>query len=133
MLALVFTSLLGMVGVAVDLGFGYAHHRQVQSAAVAAAMAGAQGLGRHYEYAEIVGIAGLTLTDYTDAMILRDVTTAAAASVPPFPAPATLPAWPTGAGDMLTAYYLLTAAAGNITQGAQVGSGGIPATAAVRR
>src|SRR5437868_1017447 len=108
MLALAFPILLGMVGVAVDLGFGYAHRRQVQNAADAAALAGAQALGRHYVYAQIgAGGAGLGAADATDSTILGEVTAAAAASVPLFPDPASGPSWPSGAGNSLTAYYLL--------------------------
>jgi hypothetical protein len=130
-LALAFTAMLGAIGVAVDLGFGYAHHVQVQNAADAAALAGAQALGRHYNYAAGgPALASLGLSDYTDSAILSAMTSAAAASVPPFPDPATAPNWPSGTGNSLAAYYLLTDDDGTITQGATVGSGSIPAAAA---
>jgi hypothetical protein len=131
LLGLTFTALLGMLGVAIDLGYAYTYHRQLQNAAVSAAMAGAQTLGRHYEFARIgSGGAGLGLRDWTDAMVLQAVTSAAAASVPPFPDAATAPPWPEDPGSSLVAYYMLTNAAGNVSQGALVGSGTIPPAAA---
>ena len=45
-LALAFTAILGSSGVAVDPGFGYAHRVQAQNWVDAAALAGAQALGR---------------------------------------------------------------------------------------
>jgi hypothetical protein len=130
-LALSFSVLLLGVGFAVDLGFGYAHRRQVANAADAAALAGGQALGRHYTYAGLgSGGAGLGATDYTDAMILQEIASAAAANVPPFPDPLTNPPWPAASPSSLAAYYLLTDGAGNITTGTAVGSGTIPPTAA---
>src|SRR5262249_8609488 len=49
-----------------------------------------------------------------------------------YPDPSTSPSWPTGTGNSLTATYLLTdnSTPPNITVGAAVGGGSIPATAA---
>jgi Flp pilus assembly protein TadG len=133
-MAFSFVALLGMVGTGIDLGLGYAHRREVQNAADSAAVAGALALGRHYQFTQIG--AGYTLnpplTDTTDSMINQEIQYAAAAGVPEYPDPATLPSWPTGTGNTLTANYLLTDQANppNITVGAAVGSGGPPATAA---
>ena len=130
-LALAFTALLGIVGVAVDLGAAVAQRRQAQNGAISAALAGVQTLGRHYEFLTIgPGGAGLSLVDVTDAMILQAITAAAAASILPFPHPATAPSWPAGNGDSLLAYYLVSNGAGGLSQGPQVGAGTIPATAA---
>jgi hypothetical protein len=152
MMAIAFPVLLGGVGIGIDLGFGYAHRRQMENAADAAAMAGAQALGAYYSYCAntvlwsvtpgtcggglLPAIAALPTAQqpvqYTDAMIMQDITRAAAASIPPYPSPTSNPSWPTGTGNTLTAYYMLTTQATPpvITQGAQVGSGGPPATAA---
>jgi Flp pilus assembly protein TadG len=125
-MALTITALLGATGMAIDLGFGYSHRRQVQNAADAGAVAGALALGRHIVYTvDGSSVGGVTLTDYTDAMILNEIRNAAAASVPPFPAASTSPAWPTGGNSALTAYYMLSDA----TQGPQVGTVGTNAPA----
>jgi uncharacterized membrane protein len=50
LMAFLLIALLGMIGVAVDLGFGYEHRREAQNAADSAAMAGALALGRHIQY-----------------------------------------------------------------------------------
>ena len=96
-MALSFVGLLGVVGAGIDLGYGYAHRREVQNAADTAAVAGAVALGRHYQYAYVGS--GYTLgglTDATDATIKQDLQYAAASSVPPFPEPGTSPTWPVG-------------------------------------
>jgi hypothetical protein len=122
-----------MVGTGIDLGLGYAHRREVQNAADSAAVAGALALGRHYQYAYIgSGYTLAGLTDATDAIINQEIQYAAASGVPQYPDPSTSPSWPTGTGNTLTATYLLTdnATPPNITVGAAVGGGSIPATAA---
>ncbi|HEY7067495.1 MAG TPA: pilus assembly protein TadG-related protein [Chloroflexota bacterium] len=128
-MAVALTALLGATGAAIDLGFGYAHRRQVQNAADSAAVAGAMALGRHIVYTyDGSSVGGVTLTDYTDAMILNEITLAAASSIPPYNAPSTSPSWPTGGTNALTAYYMTA----ENTPGAQVGSlGGAPPAAAV--
>ncbi len=128
-MALAITALLGATGVAIDLGFGYSHRRQVQNAADAGAVAGALALGRHIVYKfDGSSVGGVPLTDYTDSMILAEIRNAAAASVPPYPAASTSPSWPSGGNSTLTAYYMLS----ETTQGAQVGTvGGSPPDNAV--
>jgi Flp pilus assembly protein TadG len=134
-LGLAFTAILGMMAFAIDLGFGMAHRREAQNAADDGALAGVQALARHYLYQQNGSTAGAT--DYTDAMILTEITRTAAADIPPFIDMGTVqstatPTWPSGAGNSLTAYYLITTN-GTITQGAQVGSLGAaspPASAA---
>ena len=111
-MALAITALLGVTGVAVDLGFGYAHRRQVQNAADAGAAAGALALGRHivytYDGSSLPGPNGnITITDYTDTMILNEIRNAAAASAPPYPAALSSPSWPTGGNNALTANYMV--------------------------
>ncbi len=107
-MALAITALLGATGVAIDLGFGYSHRRQVQNAADAGAVAGALALGRHIVYKfDGSSVGGVPLTDYTDSMILAEIRNAAAASVPPYPAASTSPSWPSGGNSTLTAYYML--------------------------
>ena len=105
------------------------HRREVQNAADSAAVAGAMALGRHIVYTyDGSSVAGVTLTDYTDDMIQREIQSAAASTVPPFPGAATAPSWPTGGASSLTAYYMVS----ETTQGPQVGSvGGAPPPNAV--
>src|SRR3954451_1293688 len=112
-MALSFVALMGKMGTGIDLGLGYAHRREVQNAADSAAVAGALALGRHYQYQYLVQnpLSGYSLggvTDATDSQINQEITYAAAAGVPQYPDPATSPSWPTGAGNTLTANYLLT-------------------------
>jgi hypothetical protein len=135
--AILFPALLGITGVAIDLGFGYAHRRQVQNAADAAALAGTAALGRHWiVLAYTNAVPPLTayldgMSDPGDAGILQEVQAAAAANVQPFPSPASTPSWPTGPGNSLTAYYILTngTTPATYTVGPQVGSGAVPANA----
>jgi Flp pilus assembly protein TadG len=87
MMAAGFAGLLGMTGIAVDLGFAYVHRREVQNAADAAALAGVTRLGQHYEYmaAQNVQTTGLTPpTDQDDAAIKTSVLCALAGALPPF-------------------------------------------------
>src|SRR5712692_84889 len=134
-LGLAFTAVLFMMAFAIDLVFGMAHRREAQNAADDGALAGAQALARHYLYQQNGSTGGAT--EYTDAMILTEITSTAAADIPPFVNLGTAqgtatPTWPSGAGNSLTAYYLITNN-GTITQGAQVGSLGAaspPASAA---
>src|SRR5689334_20002894 len=129
-----FSVLLGMMGVAIDIGYYYANRTETQNAADAGALAGVQALGRHYLY-NTNGGAGNTLglSDYTDAQIQGEITYAAAADIPSFTDLGTTqsatPTWPSGTGNSLTAYYLVPGANGNPSQGAQVGSGSTPTDA----
>src|SRR4051812_46344703 len=92
-MALAMIALLGITGVAVDMGYAYAHRREVQNAADAAALAGALKLGQHYNATQNPSGALPTPTPsaQTDGTIMADITTAAAAALPPFPAPSTNP------------------------------------------
>jgi Flp pilus assembly protein TadG len=120
-LALLMVTILAMVGVAVDLGFGYEHRREIQNAVDSAAVAGALGLGRHIQYATLSvsqrSALGLT-TDYynADTVIQQEITNAAVMSMPPFPQPDTATgrlssnlSWPPSGGTgSLSAFYVLT-------------------------
>ncbi len=106
-MALAMTGLLGATALGIDLGFSYAHYRQVQNAADAAALAGVQDLSRHYQcIAYPPGSCGTaTLTaDKTNSDVWSDMTKAAVASLPNFPDPATVTALP--ANVQLTAEYI---------------------------
>src|SRR3954451_2935176 len=90
-MTLALVGLMGITGVAVDMGYAYTHRREVQNAADAAALAGAIKLGQHYN--AIRNPSGVlptpTPSPQTDATILQDVTNAAMAALPPFPSPNT--------------------------------------------
>jgi hypothetical protein len=113
-MALALVALMGITGVAVDLGYAYTHRREVQNAADAAALAGAIKLGTHYN---AVGnpsgaLPTPTPSPQTDATIKQDITNAAMAALPPFPSPNTNLTWPpsgTTGTNTLTAYYLTAA------------------------
>lgn len=124
-MALAVIGLLGMTGVAVDLGYAYTHRREVQNAADAAALAGATKLGQHYLATKNSGGIAPTPTPapQTDATILQDVTNAAMYALPPFPAAPADQTWPpagTAGTNTLTAYYMTSDAA----QGPQITSAG---------
>lgn len=112
MTALLLMPLLGMVGVAVDLGFGHLHHRELQNAADAGALAGASALGEEIVFRQNATLDGelrlyFPKPPYSDTgAIYRDVETAAAASIPPFEPPARRPRWPTGPGNELVAEFV---------------------------
>ncbi|SRR5579884_553250 len=119
-----FVAMLGMTGVAVDLGFASAHRREVQNAVDSAALAGAIGLGQHYEYVYNNGTLsanGLTTTDVSDSQLLQNITCAAVAAVPTFTNVASNGCsgltWP--AGGTLNAYYMTN----DTTQSTAVGAG----------
>lgn len=117
-MALLMVALLSMVAIAVDLGFGYAHRREVQNAADSAAMAGALALGRYYQYntlsaTERINL-GLTTNNWdSQTTINQEITNAASMSVPPFPTPSastgrfsTNLTWPpSGTTGTLTGYF----------------------------
>src|SRR5688500_11414530 len=81
-LALAFLPLLGMLGLAIDLGFKFAVERQVQTAADAAALAGSRALGQSYQYTRLacqtnptsLGCQGLT--PWTDQLIRTEIVNA---------------------------------------------------------
>jgi hypothetical protein len=105
-MALAMTGLLGATALGIDLGFSYAHYREVQNAADAAALAGVQDLSRHYQcIAYPPGSCGRDLTaDKTNSDVWSDMIKAAVASLPNFPDPATVTALP--ANVQLTAEYI---------------------------
>jgi hypothetical protein len=128
-----FTMLLGMTGVAIDFGYYYANRTETQNAADAGALAGVQALGRHYLYWKQGGAGNtLGLSDYTDAQIQQEITSAAAANIPTFTnlgSQTVTPTWPSGTGNSLTAFYLVPGLDGNPIPGGQVGSGSTPTDA----
>jgi Flp pilus assembly protein TadG len=131
-MALALVGLMGITGVAVDMGYAYTHRREVQNAADAAALAGAIKLGQHYNAVRNSSGSLPTPTPgpQTDATIMQDVTNAAVAALPPFPSPNTNQTWPptgTTGTNTLTAFYMT----GDGTQGAQIttGSSAPPSTA----
>jgi hypothetical protein len=115
--------LLGITGAAIDLGFGFAHRRQVENAAEAAALAGAKALARHVEYVQItdpaaeipasviISLFGSPAVDLYDdtSLIWQEMQSAAPAAVPPFPSPASTPNWPSSTGNTLQAWYIVPA------------------------
>ncbi len=131
--AFAMVALLGMTGVAVDLGFGVAHRRQVANAAEAAAIVGAQALARHIVWtntpADLRAKLGLPTTDPypTSAAIWQEMETAAAATVKPFTdlgaTQTVLLAWPAVADNLLEASYIVPGTnAPNGTQGPALAS-----------
>src|SRR5829696_4048515 len=89
-MALLMVAILWMVGVAIDLGFGYEHRREIQNAADSAAIAGALALGRHVQYSTLTSAQraalGLTSDSFgTGDVIQQEMTNAAMMSMPPFP------------------------------------------------
>ena len=120
MMALLMVALIGMVGVAIDLGFGYEHRREIQNAADSASVAGALALGRHIQYSTLNATQrsalGITSDAYaTGDVILQEARNAAVMSLPPFPVPnaatgrlASNLSWPPqGATGTLDASYVL--------------------------
>jgi hypothetical protein len=134
-------ALLGLTGVAVDLGFGFAHRRQVANAAEAAAIVGAQAVSRHIVWTQAnakgqLGLLGLPNTDpyATSAAIWQEMTSTAAASVKPFSDlgsnQGATPSWPAGASNSLQGWYIVPGTTEpNGVQGAVIGSGAPPANA----
>jgi hypothetical protein len=133
--------LLGMTGVAIDLGFGFAHRRQVANAAEAAAIVGAKALSRHIIYVktpadlrdELFGVSPVDLYD-TSEKIWDDMEAAAAASVKPFTdlgtSSVSLPTWPAGDGNSLQGWYIVPGAnAPNGVPGDPITTGAPPANA----
>ena len=83
-LALAFTALLGLVGLAIDIGWALAQRQQQIRSDFCRALTSTSNFGRHYEYLTIgSGGTSLALADVTDAALWQTITTAAAASVPP--------------------------------------------------
>jgi hypothetical protein len=120
LMAFLLIALLGMIGVAVDLGFGYEHRREAQNAADSAAMAGALALGRHIQYDKLSAAERLQLNLLSDPfgtgdVITQEVTNAAVMSMPPFPRPnaasgalSTNLSWPPSAATgSLTANWIM--------------------------
>jgi Flp pilus assembly protein TadG len=136
LVAFAVTALIGMTGMAIDLGFAFAHRRQVQNAADAAALAGAHALSRYVIYTKIVA-QGITPTSVglpsinpygTTSAIWQDATSAAAAtSVLPNDDlgqnPTDTPTWPSG-GSTLHGWWIVAGGGGtpppNGTQGAPI-------------
>lgn len=127
--------LLGITGLAIDLGFGFAHRRQVQNAAEAGAIAGAKALARHVSYNEysrdgidqtlidqLFGVpSGSTAIDLYEqtSEIWSEIESAAAATVGPFTDTDThdlglnqtaAPSWPSETGNSLHAWYVVPGA-----------------------
>jgi Flp pilus assembly protein TadG len=108
-MALAMTALLGATGIGVDLGFSYAHHRETQNAADAAALAGLQDVSRHYQYWAYTkggsppGTVSIT-ADKTNSDVRSDMTKAAVSSLPNFPSAGSVTSLP--AGIQLTAEYI---------------------------
>jgi Flp pilus assembly protein TadG len=81
--------LMGTLGIAVDLGFAFAHRRQVESAADAGALAGAEALSRHILWTHVCqsgtapASAGCTPTDPfpNGSTVRRDIECTAIGSV----------------------------------------------------
>ena len=124
--AVAFPVLLLVTGVAIDMGFMYARHRELQEAADAAALAGAQGLGRNYQFTFNIinplysgGCGNDGTQECTNSYILGDMKQAVVSSMPPFPAPPTganasapsvVSTGSIGAGEFgMDAYYVYTA------------------------
>lgn len=110
-MALSMTALMGMTGVAIDLGYAYAHHREVQNAADVAAVVGAQALGRQIIYNKATPAQRLELSMLvppypTSLSIQNDMRYAAAATVPPYPDVSSTPAWPANAGGSVQMWFL---------------------------
>jgi hypothetical protein len=121
MMALLMVSLLGMVGVAVDLGFGYEHRREIQNAADSASVAGTLALGRHIQYRTLTpaqrSALGITSDAFGDGgVIMQEIRNTAVMSMPPFPTPnaatgllASNLSWPpSGATGSLDGFYVLS-------------------------
>lgn len=110
-MALALVALLGMTGIAVDLGFGFAHRREAQNAADAAALAGAQALGRHYinPSPATSGCGDSGTAECNNTTVLREITVAAISSLPNFPNPPSGNTTPTvPANTTITGYYVTT-------------------------
>jgi Flp pilus assembly protein TadG len=143
-LALAFVPLLGMLGLAIDLGFKFALERQIQTAVDAASLAGSRALAQSYQYTRLQCQASPTapgcvgLVAWTDQIIRTEIVNAGTANVQPYPTMPSNPTtgnltWPTGTGDTIVAYYLITNNQNppTLTQGVAVGSTGtIPTNAA---
>jgi hypothetical protein len=141
--AFAMVGLLGMVGVAIDLGLGFAHRRQVANAAEAAAIAGAQALSRHIVWTEANATGQLTLLGLpnedpypTGGEIWGDMMSAAAATVKPFTDlgsnQGATPTWPESddSSNSLEGWYIIPGTTEpNGVQGAVISSGVPPATA----
>jgi hypothetical protein len=136
-LALAFVPLMGVMGLALDLGFKFALEREVQAAMDGASLAGSRALAQWYQYKGLKcqsnpttpGCVGLVA--WTDQLIRTEIVNAATANVQPYPVMPANPtgiagnlSWPAGTGDSIVAYYLITDGKNppTITQGVQVGS-----------
>lgn len=111
-MALSMTALMGMTGVAIDLGYAYAHHREVQNSADVAAVVGAQALGRQIIYTKATPAQRIELNMLvppypTAVQIQNDMKYAAAASVPPYPDVTSTPNWPANAGGTVQMWFLV--------------------------
>src|SRR5262245_4454555 len=89
MMAVALPMIMGLAGISIDLGYGYAHRREAQNAADAAALAAAIALGRSYSHQSVGngGCGDAGTSDRTNSLVTREATVAALSALPDFPTP----------------------------------------------